>query len=100
MAETWTDPWPIVVPPVENGISQFLPPCVVAVTVKSCMPLPGVEMTTGWLCGLPCVAPDAAVKLSVVGLAVNSVNPPTLALTNTVTAPEGLFCGVRVKVVS
>ena len=90
----------MVVPVVVNGISQFLLPCVVAVTVKSCMPLPGVEMTTGWLCGLPCVAPDAAVKLSVVGLAVNSVNPPTLALTKTVIAPDGLFWGVKVKVVS
>jgi hypothetical protein len=65
--------------------------------VSACPP---AEIDTGWTAGLACVAPGCAVKLSVAGLAVNNVKPPTVIITRTVDGFDWLLWVATVKDVS
>ena len=89
----------VAVPPADtlplevNGISQLLPLCVLATTLKSRF-CPLALIDTGIVEGLPSADPVAAVKFSVDGLAVSSVTPPTVIVAITVAGVAPLPCGM------
>ena len=82
------------------GISQLLPFCVLATTLKLMMFCPVALMVTGMVDGFACAAPVAAEKFSDCGFALSSVNPPTFMVTITVVGGAPLPCGVMLKEVS
>jgi hypothetical protein len=58
------------------------------------------ETSTGIACGDPWLEPGCAVKFSTFGLALRSVNPPTVIVTVTIVGFAVLFTVLTVKEVS
>jgi hypothetical protein len=75
-----------------NGISQFPPLCVDAVTLKLSVLPPVAVRVSGSVEGLACNAPVVAEKFKIVGFAVNSEVPPTVIVTSTTVGLDVLPC--------
>ena len=80
-------------PALVTALRRLAPLFVFATTLKSIRFCPFALIVRGMVEGFACGAPVCAMKLSVEGLALSRVTPPTVMVTITVVVLEVLPCG-------